>query len=176
MSETPAVYTINAGRLASPAPVDDADAPETVVEAAELSSNAELHALCEAWVVWQRTRRFYGTPSAPVSLLGQLQTKGTGRGAPGGGPDAGCAPEMVAFEVAYTAQPRDALDVRVFAAHYLHRERNIKRAAERFSISRQHWYRLVRDCRQRIYAASRQILEENLRQGQGLHSARHPNC
>jgi hypothetical protein len=155
----------------APTPADEDDVPETAQEAAELASNKELHALCEAWVGWQRTRRYYGQPSAPVSLLGQLLSKGTGRGAPGGGPDAECSAELVAFELAYTAQPRDALDVRVFAAHYLHRVRNIKREAERFGVSRQHWYRLVRDCRQRIYVASRGILAGNLMAGRALPGA-----
>ena len=37
-------------------------------------------------------------------------------------------------------------------------------------VSRQHWYRLVKDCRQRVYIASRQILERNLKQASELRS------
>ena len=154
----------------APTPADEDDAPETALEAAQLSEQRDLHDLCVAWVGWQRTRRHYGGQSSPVSLLGQLISKGTGRGVPGGGPDAACDAELLAFEVAYSSQPRDALDVRVFTAHYLHGVKNIKREAERYGVSRQHWYRLVCACRQRIYTASRGILEGNLMAGRALAS------
>ncbi|MGM9489317.1 hypothetical protein ACS5PM_18325 [Ideonella sp. YS5] len=56
----------------------------------------------------------------------------------------------------------DVLDRKVFELHYLARPKNIKAAAPLVSVSRRHWYTLVRGCRRRAYAASREILAENM--------------
>jgi hypothetical protein len=111
----------------------------------------------------------YVKPSLPVSLLGRLTSKGSGRPSHGG-PDAIAGADLMAFHLAFLAQPEDALDRRVFELHYYRRVRNVKAAAALVGVSRQHWYRLVRDCRQRVYMASRQILERNLRERDQLRS------
>lgn len=130
----------------------------------------DLEALCWQWASWCRTRRLYVKPSLPPSLLGRLRSPGPGRGRPGGGPDAACSAELMAFHIAFLAQPEDALDRRVFALHYCVGVRNVKAAAAAVGVSRQHWYRLVADCRQRIHQASLQILEHNLAAAQRLPS------
>lgn len=130
----------------------------------------DLEALCWQWAGWCRTRRLYVKPSLPPSLLGRLRTPGTGRGRPGGGPDAACSAGLMAFHIAFLAQPEDALDRRVFALHYYVGVRNIKAAAAAVGVSRQHWYRLVVDCRHRIHQASLQILQQNLAAAQHLPS------
>jgi hypothetical protein len=144
-------------KLAAPAPEEEDD--DSTADAQVLAGRPDLHALCEDWAYWCRTRRFYVKPSLPVSLLGKLTSKGTGRSS-SGGPDAPTSAELAAFHIAFTAQPEDALDRRVFELHYYHRVRNVKMAAAELGVSRQHWYRLVADCRARVYAASRQILEQ----------------
>lgn len=158
-------------RLAAPAPTpqDDEDPTETSAEAALLAQQPDLHELSERWALWARSRCMYVKPSLPVSLLGRLNTKGTGRSA-NGGPDAIAGAELMAFHLAFKAQPEDALDRRVFELHYYRRVRNVKAAAAAVGVSRQHWYRLVKDCRQRIYTASCQILEANLAEAAQLRS------
>jgi hypothetical protein len=146
-------------KLAAPAPEEEDDGSEASADAQVLAGQPDLHALCEDWAYWCRTRRFYVKPSLPVSLLGKLTSKGTGRSS-SGGPDAATSAELSAFHIAFTAQPEDALDRRVFELHYYYRVRNVKSAAAALGVSRQHWYRLVADCRARVYAASRQILEQ----------------
>lgn len=157
--------------LAAPAPDPDDDDP-TDLPGLDLNDQVDLEAVCWAWASWCRTRRLYVKPSLPPSLLGRLRTPGTGRSKPGGGPDAPASAELMAFHIAYLAQPEDALDRRVFTLHYYVNVRNVKAAAAAVGVSRQHWYRLVSDCRQRIYTASRQILEQNLAAAQQLASMR----
>lgn len=162
--------------LAAPAPAQTDDAAEADEDpgtsAPVEESQPDLHQLCEEWSTWCRTRRLYVKPSLPVSLLGRLTSKGSGRSADGG-PDAVSSAELMAFHLAFLAQPEDALDRRVFELHYYRRVRNVKAAAGAVGVSRQHWYRLVKDCRQRVYIASRQILERNLKEAGELRSRLH---
>lgn len=149
--------TDEALRLAAPAP----EREDEVEDTPEPENQPDLDALCEAWSNWCRTRRMYVKPSLPVSLLGKLTTKGTGRSS-SGGPDAIASAELMAFHLAFLAQPENALDRRVFELHYFRRVKNVKIAAATVGVSRRHWYRLVRDCRERIYVASKQLLEQNM--------------
>lgn len=161
-------------QLAAPAPVDLEE--EAALErellcqpAQTLEGQPDLNELCELWAWWATSRGMYVKPSLPVSLLGRLTSKGSGRPS-NGGPDAIAGADLMAFHLAFLAQPEDALDRRVFELHYYRRVRNVKAAAALVGVSRQHWYRLVRDCRQRVYMASRQILERNLRERDQLRS------
>ena len=52
------------------------------------------------------------------------------------------------------------------------KKRHVKAAAATVGVSRQHWYRLVKDCRQRIFVASQQILQRNLSDASQLRSVR----
>ena len=165
---------ITLGQLTAPAPIDleeEAALELEMLGGAEVTPEGQpdINELCEAWAWWAQSRGMYVKPSLPVSLLGRLTAKGTGRSS-GGGPDAIAGAELMAFHLAFLAQPQDALDRRVFELHYYRRVRNVKVAALTVGVSRQHWYRLVRDCRQRIYAASRQILERNLSDASKLRS------
>lgn len=159
-------------RFAAPAPLDvdavDADELQSP-EADELRQQVDLDEMCEAWAHWCRTRRLYVRPSLPTSLLGKLVSKSPGKPS-SGGPDAMNSAELAAFHIAFLAQPEDALDRRVFELHYYRRVRNVKAAAAAVGVSRQHWYRLVADCRQRIYMASKQLLARNLAQANALPS------
>ena len=166
--------TVILHQLAAPAPADleeEAALEREILHdrAQALEGQPDLHELCEQWVWWARSRGMYVKPSLPVSTLGRLNTKGTGR-SQSGGPDAIAGAELVAFHLAFLAQPEEALDRKVFELHYYRRVRNVKAAAATVGVSRQHWYRLVKDCRQRIYIASRQILERNLERAAQLHS------
>lgn len=148
-------------------------APESAEEVfddevpADVDEDQRLHELAEAWVVWSRTRRYYGPPPLPAGLLGRL-TKKTGPKPQPGGPDAFCSAELLAFHLAVVSEPKDALDRRVFEAHYLWQVRKIKVAAEYLGVSRPHWYRLVRQFRARVYAASLNILRVNLEEAARL--------
>src|SRR5262245_11480655 len=118
--------TDDALRLSAPAPDDGDD--DGSVEARELQEQAGIQELCVSWVHWCRTRNFYVKPSLPVSLLGRLTAKGTGRSS-SGGPDAFASAELMAFHLAFLAQPEEALDRKAFALHYFHGVRNVKAAA-----------------------------------------------
>lgn len=154
--------------FAAPAPVD-AEGEDTSDDTGADVESAHLHELCEAWARWVHTRKFYVKPSLPASLLGRLRSKGTGR-PNSGGPDAVASAELMALHLAMLAQPSESLDRRVFELHYFWRVSNIKVAADGLGISRQHWYRLLKDFRVRVYAASREILEVNLQAGEQLPS------
>lgn len=119
-----------------------------------------LDELCERLAWWIHTRKLYGAPRGPVSLLGKL--RGTSRPLkPGTGPDAATSAELAALYIALVAQPADGLDRIVFELHYLRRVPNVKAAAAAVGVGRQHWYTLLRSFRRRIFAASREILEQN---------------
>lgn len=139
-------------QLAAPAPASSEECDEDVTTE---PIDSELHALCERWAHWCETRRFYGPNSAPVSLLGKLREKGSGRST-SGGPDAVASAELAAFHLAVLAQPEGKAKV-VFQLHYLHRVRNIKQAAAALGIGRQRWYTLLRDFRRQAHAASQSI-------------------
>lgn len=145
-------------RLAAPAPVVD-EGDEADPDAKQLAQDGHVHELCEAWSGWCRTRRFFGRPAMPVSLLGKLTART--RPLSPGGPNARCSAQLAAFHLAVLGQPAEALDRQVFELHYLWRVRNVKAAAAAVGISRQHWYRLVREFRARVYAASQEIQRDN---------------
>ena len=150
--------------LAAPAPLrDDGDD----VEPTPSADDTYLHDICEQWSSWCRTRRFYGRPSVPASLLGKLTAK-TRATAEYAGPDAIASAELLAFHLAVLGQPVDALDRQVFELHYLYRVKNVKAAAAAMGVGRQHWYTLVRAFRQRAHAASKEILRSNLEGSGGM--------
>jgi hypothetical protein len=145
-------------RLAAPAPTsgaDDEDAQAVTV----LKQQPDLHALCERWASWVRTRRLFVPPSLPPSLLGRLARKGTSRG--GDGPDAILSADLAAFHMAYLSQPSESLDRKAFELHYYWRVHHIRVAALELGVSRQHWYRLVADFRSRTYQQSLHVLAIN---------------
>lgn len=162
-------------RLAAPAPgieqADDRELDTADDQAAEPDPEFNLDELCWAWAAWSRQRRLYVKPSLPVSVLGRLRTKGTGRSATGG-PDAPCSAELLALHTAIRAQPVDAKDTIVFLLHYGEGVRNIKAASAAVDVSRQHWYRLLRAFRSRVYIASREILQVNQQAARDLPSMR----
>lgn len=171
MTQPHAENTDHLQRLAAPAPqlLDD-DEAEPSADTKKLAASAEVHDLCVRWASWCRSRRVYVRPSLPPSLLGRLASKGSGRG--GDGPNALCSAELMAFHGAYLSQPQEALDRIAFELHYYWAVRNIKTAAAELGISRQHWYRLVADCRDRIYRTSLQILSTNMHAADSLPSRR----
>ena len=146
-------YDTEALSLAAPAPghADDQE-PATTIE------DSDLDDLCERWVSWCSTRRFYAPAPNYVNILGQMS--GTTKPVRPGGPDAANSPEIMALHLAYLGQP-DALDRRVFELYYVHRIRPIKRAADALEISRTHFYTVLRDFRRRLRMASKGILAGN---------------
>lgn len=145
--------------FAAPAPLDDAPGLDLddLDERPEVSDD-HLDELCERLVHWCRTRRFYGRQRLPPSILGRLGKRTRPLRPP---PDAACNAELAALYLAMLGQPADALDRQVFELHYFGQIRFVKTAAEALGVSRQHWYRLLRGFRRRIYAASREILARN---------------
>ena len=152
--------------LAAAAPDGEDDEPADVT--LQVEGQRDLHYFCECWAAWVRTRRMYVNPSLPVSVLGKLSARGTKVASDG--PDAIASAELAAFHLAMLGQPMESLDRRVFELHYYWRVRNVKAAAAEMGIGRQHWYRLVRDFRARVYACSRDILGVNLAAAEALPS------
>jgi hypothetical protein len=155
-------------------PATTACRPASSANGAALSADesslaaGHLHQVCEAWAVWCRTRRLYTAPSLPPSILGRLASKSAPSS--GTGPDAVCSAELAAFHAAWLAQNMHALDAQCFWLHYGARVANVKAAAAAMGISRQHWYRLVADCRARVYRISRDILAINCAAAESLPS------
>ena len=145
----------------APAPTsdDEGDDGPPEVEFRDQASDDHLDVLCEQLVWWCRTRRFYGSPKQPASVLGQLAKRT--RPLRPGGPDADCSAQLAALYIAVIAQPPEALDRQVFELHYFMRVGNVKVAAAQLKIGRQHWYTLLREFRRRIYAASCSIMQAN---------------
>lgn len=145
-------YDTEALNLAAPAPRGDDQEVETTQQ------DSDLDDLCERWVSWCSTRRFYAPAPKYASILGQMS--GNTKPVRPGGPDAANSPELMALHLAYLGQP-DALDKRVFELYYVHRIRPIKRAADALEISRKHFYTVLRDFRRRLRMASNGILAGN---------------
>ncbi|MCK6431868.1 MAG: hypothetical protein L6Q68_02385 [Aquabacterium sp.] len=138
-------------RLAAPAPVDREPADD-----AEMPDRDHLHAFSEGWAAWARSRRMYGAPRYAKASLNKLAAR-AGLGPVADGPDAPCSAEYAAFQIAVIAQP-ESLSRIVFELHYHWRVRNVKAAARELGIGRQHWYTLLRQFRERAWAASRIVL------------------
>lgn len=117
----------------------------------------ELHNKCEVWSEWARTRKFFAQPPASQNMLAKLSSK-TRPVVHVGGPDAICSAELSALHVAIISQPKEALDRVVFECHYVLRLSNIKASAAAIGVSRQHYYRMLKEFRRRIDQASKQIL------------------
>jgi len=146
--------------LASPAPEaanDDAD-DVTPEQRQRDSSHDELFM---AYAHWCRTRNFYAPAPVNGSVLGRLTKKG-GSKPMEGGPDAPASATLSAIHLAVVAQPKEALDLKVFQLHYFYGVRSVKEAAHELGVSRPHWYRLLRAFRERVLAASQSIMDSNL--------------
>lgn len=144
-------------RLASPAP-GQADADDDLSAPATIDADHNLDQLCEHWVHWRRTRRYYAPPPTYINLLGQMTR--TSRPLHTGGPNAPASAKMMAWHLAWMGQP-DALDKRVFDLYYVHRIRPVKRAAVALAISRQHFYAVLRDFRRRLHLTDRPKIAPN---------------
>ncbi|CAN7168501.1 hypothetical protein LJR118_000282 [Acidovorax sp. LjRoot118] len=149
----PNQYDTEALRLAAPGPASDDDTPPELQ-----GEQRDLDDLCERWVEWTRTRRFYSPAPELRSVLGQL-TGSSLRPLQAGGPDAPNSAELAAFHLAYIGQP-DALDKRVFALYYVYRIKPIKSAAAALGISREHFHRVLAAFRSRVFRTSRDIASE----------------
>lgn len=151
----PELYDPEALRLAATAPTPDDD-----VDPEASDEQRDLDQLCERWVAWKATRRFYGPSPNMGSILGQLSGSRT-RPLRTDGPNAACSAELAAFHLAYTCQP-DALDKQVFDLYYVHRVAPVKVAASALKISRKHFYSVLGDFRKRLYCAAQSILAERM--------------
>jgi hypothetical protein len=141
-------------RFAAPAPTEDGDQPPVLDD-----RDRDLDVLCERWVSWCRSRRLYGPAPISGTVLGRLS--GSTRPLKPGSGDAVSSAELSAFHIAYTCQPRDALDRQVFDAYYVHRIKPIKKAADALKISRKHFYDVLKEFRVRVFNASTAIQADN---------------
>lgn len=149
---------------AAPSPLeDDGAAPQD-------QRDLDLDALCERWVYWCRTRRMYGPAPISGTVLGKMS--GSTRPVNPHANNAMCSPEMSAFHIAYTCQPRDALDRQVFDAYYVYRVKPIKSAADALGISRQHFYALLSNFRIRVAGAADAIQAENRKAAEQMQERR----
>ena len=148
-------------QFAAPAPeADDTDA------APQLDArDRDLDVLCEQWVQWCRTRRLYGPAPITGTILGKLSGSST---RPMMQVDVACSAQLSAFHIAYTCQPRDALDRQVFDAYYVHRVKPLKRAADALGISRKHFYSLLGSFRVRVANAAEAIAADSQAQLDGM--------
>lgn len=147
--------TIAPARLAAPATESD-EIDEC--SPSDRTSDDHLDDLCERLAHWSRTRRLFGTPKLPPSILGQLGKRTRPMREP---PDADCAPQLAALWVAVQTVPADRLDRVVFELHYFQRITNKKLAAAALGIGRQRWYTLLRDFRREVYIVSKAIQHAN---------------
>lgn len=154
------------GTTEAPAPAATTDDAQLTFESIE-SSDARLDEICERLAWWVHTRKLFGAPRGPVSLLGKLRT-GTRALKPGGGRDAACSTLLPVLYIAVLRQPADALDRQVFEMHYLHRVTNVKSAAAALGIGRQHWYTLLRSFRRRIYSIAVDTEAQNMAEAAAL--------
>ena len=145
--------------FASVAPAGQEDDSSPVMS----GQDGAIHALCEDWVHWQRSRRLYAPKPFTGTILGSL-SGGKMRPLHGDGPDAISCPFMAAFHLAWLCQPTEALDVRAFYLYYVVRIKPVKSAAAILGVSRQHFYTLVSACARRIAAAAEVIANDNQKQ------------
>lgn len=118
-------------------------------------TDAELDEMCEALAEWSASRKFYREPSLPVSVLGRLTAER--RPYLGKGRNGVASAQLRALNLALAGQPKNALDRRVFELHYFERPGSVKELAHHLAVSRQHYYRLLRSFRRRIFAAAEHI-------------------
>jgi hypothetical protein len=152
-------------RLAATAPAatetDSSDTVPIAEERAAVSEFERLDALFEQWAYWCYTRRYFAPPTSTGNMLGNLSSKGRALRRIGG-PDAACSSEIHALHLSILAQPAHALDTQVFMAYYAVRVSNVKAAAGKLGIGRQHFYRLLRAFCLRVQKSAKQIEAANI--------------
>lgn len=154
-------------RFAAPAPLADESADDEAAQVAQYQADQDhaLDELCERFAHWCITRRFYGGPKPPKSLLGQIAKRTRPMRLP---PDAACSSMLAAMHLALMAHPADAIARRVFELHYLHRVPKVSSACAALGISRQHWYRLLKDFRRQVCGAAARIQATNEQQAHNM--------
>lgn len=154
-------------RFAAPAPQADEEEADEATQIAQDQADQDhaLDELCERFAHWCITRRFYGGPKPPKSLLGQIAKRTRPMRLP---PDAACSPMLAAMHLALMAHPADAIARRVFELHYLHRVPKVTSACAALGISRWHWYRLLKDFRRQVCGTAARIHADNERQAHAM--------
>ncbi len=125
----------------------------------EQPTDAELDEMCEALAEWSASRKYYREPALPPSILGKLTSDR--RPYMGKGKNGVASAQLRAMNLAIAGQPRQALDRQVFELHYFERPGSVKQVAHHLEVSRQHYYRLLRAFRRRIYSASLEIAAQD---------------
>lgn len=98
-------------------------------------NDQELHAYCEAWREWCRTRKYCLAPGAR-NILARMQPAKVGQA-----PDAALSPDMQYFNMAVHALADiDEAEASCFVEYYFYRTKNIKVIAAKMGISRNAFY------------------------------------
>ena len=131
-------------------------APEKEESVAEQTARRALEPhideLAVEWARWVRTRKFYGRPPQPDSLLAQFGKDRIRSTAPDNGPNAPASAVLAKFHQAVMAGDDDDIARAAFEGYYLYRVRPIKRLAVMLHCDRTHVYYLRAQYARRAYA------------------------
>ncbi|MDM8356660.1 hypothetical protein [Pandoraea communis] len=112
----------------------------------------DLHAFCEDWSAWHRSRRLFAPP-VPANILARLVPRKVGVE-----PDAICSSSLSFFNLAVLALP-ESIEKKTFYLYYIHRVKNIKAVASEMGVSRDAFYKRVDSFRDQAYRAYRRMTE-----------------
>lgn len=119
------------------------------------SEDQRIHAFCERWGEWHRSRKLFAPP-APKNLLVRLQNL------PGGEPpDAELSASSSYFNLALLAMP-EGRPKEAFYLYYQCRVRPVKLLAEHFDITTQGFYKMLKAFRTDTHRAYHRMLSGNL--------------
>lgn len=115
-------------------------------------NDQDLHAYCDTWREWCRTRGFYMPPKAK-NILARMQPAKVGQP-----PNADLLPDMPYFNMAIHAlcEMNDP-DAECFLLMFYCQVKNVKKVAYEMKIGRQTFYDRVNRFARRAYAMSRTI-------------------
>jgi len=114
-------------------------------------NNGEIDALCQDWVRWCATRKFYIRP-ASQNILARMQPSKSGRE-----PNARNDPDMQFFNMAVHAlfdMPEHKDDANCFRFLYVEQASNIKVIVDRMEISRPTYYNRARAFARKAHSMS----------------------
>lgn len=119
------------------------------------SEDQRIHQFCQDWARWHRSRRLFAPP-VPASLLARMQPLPSGEV-----PDADLSAGASYFNLALLGMP-DGKPKEAFYLYYLHRVRPVKMLADKYDMTEQGFYKMIKTFRSGTHKAYHRMLCGNL--------------
>lgn len=122
------------------------------------SEDKRIHQFCQDWARWHFSRRFFAPPP-PKNLLHRM-SEPPGRDMGNGGPDADLSASASYFNLALNGMP-EGKQKEAFYLYYLHHVRPVKLLAEKYEMTEQGFYKMLKTFRTSVHRTYHRMLCSN---------------